>query len=304
MTFDHYVEIFWLNWLRAPLWFTATVIFCYGAIVGSFLNVCIFRIPLGRSPLKGRSICPRSGQPIPWYDNIPILSYLILRGRGRVSKEPISPQYPLVEAGVAVWFLVTFLLFRFAVPSPYLLLNLWLLGSVLVVQAGIDIQTREIELKSIFWSLLIVWGLALLIPSTQNEHLGVFEPIAWADAVSRSVSGACIAAGVVLLTSGLVSLIVGEDSIGLGDGLVLALIGAVLGWKAATFIFFGGFALAILYVACRPSLRQQLFKHFQEESASTTAEGPTTPVRKALPFVPFLGLGTLLWVVCAPLLKF
>ena len=69
----------------------------FGLIFGSFLNVCIYRIPQGKSIVWPRSFCPKCGKTIAWYDNIPVLSFLILGGKGRCCKEPISWQYPVVE---------------------------------------------------------------------------------------------------------------------------------------------------------------------------------------------------------------
>ena len=88
-----------------------------GLVIGSFLNVCIYRIPIGKSVVSPRSACPHCGTAIPFYDNIPVLSFLLLRGRCRVCSVPISPQYPCVELLTGAAFLVCALRWHFAPPT-------------------------------------------------------------------------------------------------------------------------------------------------------------------------------------------
>ncbi|HEY1744083.1 MAG TPA: prepilin peptidase, partial [Granulicella sp.] len=79
--------------------------FLLGLIFGSFLNVCIARLPEGKSVVHPRSRCPQCGAAIRWYDNVPVISWLLLRGRCRDCKEAIALHYPLVEIGVGLWFM-------------------------------------------------------------------------------------------------------------------------------------------------------------------------------------------------------
>src|SRR3990172_6105059 len=86
---------------------TATLAGLFGALIGSFLNVCILRLPNDESVVRPRSRCPRCGAAITWYDNIPVLSWLALRGRCRGCREPISVQYPLIEMATGlIWALM------------------------------------------------------------------------------------------------------------------------------------------------------------------------------------------------------
>lgn len=87
----------------------AALALLFGLVVGSFLNVCIYRIPLGISVAKGRSFCPACGEKIAWYDNVPLLSFFVLRGRCRRCGDRISPRYPAVEAANALLWLLCYL---------------------------------------------------------------------------------------------------------------------------------------------------------------------------------------------------
>ncbi|HWY27442.1 MAG TPA: prepilin peptidase, partial [Candidatus Angelobacter sp.] len=89
----------------------AIIVFLFGLIIGSFLNVCILRIPGGKSIVLPSSACPKCGAPIRPYDNIPVLSWLMLRGKCRACKTPISPMYPVVELLTGLLFLACFYAF-------------------------------------------------------------------------------------------------------------------------------------------------------------------------------------------------
>ncbi|HEY6839450.1 MAG TPA: prepilin peptidase, partial [Geobacteraceae bacterium] len=110
--------------------------FIFGAVIGSFLNVCIYRLPRNESIAFPASHCPGCGATIPWYDNIPIAGYLILRGRCRSCRERISLQYPLVEALNGLLTLLLFL--KFGLKPTFLIL--FLLSSALVVITFIDLE--------------------------------------------------------------------------------------------------------------------------------------------------------------------
>ena len=83
--------------ILVPLWFVLTVAGAYGLVFGSFLNVVVYRLPRGMSLVRPRSHCPACGALVRWYDNVPMLSYVVLLGRCRACRKPISPRYPLVE---------------------------------------------------------------------------------------------------------------------------------------------------------------------------------------------------------------
>lgn len=115
----------------------AALALLFGLVVGSFLNVCIYRIPLGISVAKGRSFCPACGEKIAWYDNVPLLSFLVLRGRCRRCGDRISPRYPAVEAANALLWLLCYLSHGYSAKTLLLCLAL----SALLVAAMIDRDT-------------------------------------------------------------------------------------------------------------------------------------------------------------------
>src|SRR5215831_11920122 len=118
--------------------FEATLVGLLGLIIGSFLNVCIYRLPRGLSPVKPRSGCTTCGHMLAWYENVPIVSYFVLRGRCRKCGESISLMYPIIEAITGAMFLAGYLLY-----GPGLLLAVRLLfGCAMIVLFVIDLQHR------------------------------------------------------------------------------------------------------------------------------------------------------------------
>ncbi len=152
-----------------PSWLLYLLSFIWGTIWGSFYNVCIYRIPNGISIISPPSHCPRCGHKLRWYDNIPIISYILLRGRCRYCGAPISPRYPLIEAATGLISVLTFA--KMGLTLHYLIYFFYF-GCLLVVSA-IDWDTFTIP-DSISLSLiaagliLVVFG---LIPVTLTEGL-------------------------------------------------------------------------------------------------------------------------------------
>lgn len=142
----------------------------FGACIGSFLNVCIYRLPKNESIIAPRSFCRNCKTPIKWYDNIPVLSYIFLGGRCRNCKVRISIRYPLVELITATLFLALYLKFGFSIE----LLKYCFLFSLLIVASFIDIDYHAIPVHLCF--LGIVFGLALSIwSSLQFLKTGGFD---------------------------------------------------------------------------------------------------------------------------------
>src|SRR3989338_8508959 len=119
---------------------TFMLIFLFGLAIGSFLNVCIYRMPKNESIVSPGSRCISCKKPIPWYDNIPLLSYVLLRGRCRSCRAKISPRYFFVELISALCFLILFMHFRF----DYIFWIYSLLASGLIVIAFIDLEFQVI----------------------------------------------------------------------------------------------------------------------------------------------------------------
>lgn len=198
-------------------------VLCFGAALGSFLNVCIYRLPRGRSVVSPRSQCPHCEKMIPWYDNIPILSYLLLGGKCRFCRGSISWRYPLVEALSA---LVLVLLWeRFAFSLAFLVYAA--LTASLLVATFVDfdhyIIPDVITLPGIIIGLalsLLVWAL----PPVEGRGLFIrsFPP---------SLFGLAMGSGLLLAVGFLSLLIFKKEGMGGGDVKLLGMIGAFLGWK-------------------------------------------------------------------------
>ena len=190
--------------------FTSVVGFL-GLFVGSFLNVCIYRLPLGRTVLWGRSYCPSCDRQVRSWENIPVVSWIALRGRCAGCKASISIQYPVIELLVALLFAGAGWLY-----GPTLLLVARLVFTcAMVVLFVIDLQHRI--LPNVITVPGIVVGLAfslVLPPGLRDALIGA------------------VACSLILFAMGeLVSRVLGKDALGFGDVKMTAMMGAFLGWK-------------------------------------------------------------------------
>ncbi len=202
-------------------------IFILGSIIGSFLNVYIYRMPRNESIVSPGSKCVSCKKPIPWYDNIPFLSYIFLRSRCRFCKQKISFRYFAVELVSATAFLFLFMHFGFSH-------RFWiysLLTFSLIVVTFIDLEFQiipdSISIGGIFLGIMA----SAFMPSLHNAN-------AWKGSLLISVSGALTGAGLIYLTGILGKLAFKKESMGGGDVKLMAMLGAFLGWKMAILIFF------------------------------------------------------------------
>ena len=192
--------------------------FCFGAIVGSFLNVVILRLPEeGRSIVLPASHCPQCKNLLHWYDNIPILSYLFLLGRCRTCKKKISIQYPLVELSMGLLSLG--LMSRFGLGMDFA--AYFLFCAALLVIIWIDFYHQIIP-DSISLPGIITGFLFALVSPT----------IAWQD----SLIGLLVGGGLLYLIAWGYFLLRRQEGMGGGDIKLLAMLGAFLGWQALPFI--------------------------------------------------------------------
>lgn len=184
----------------------------FGLMVGSFLNVCIARLPTGESIVSPPSTCPKCGRLINWRDNIPVVSYLILGGKCRACSLPISVRYPLVEATTAVLFMLQ----AMAEPAPGVhLASRLVLTALLVALAVTDFETFRLPNPLTFGGLAA--GLVFALFTTPG--------------ITDAVIGAALGAGILLLIRWGWLRATGKDAMGLGDVKMLAMIGAFLGWQ-------------------------------------------------------------------------
>lgn len=196
------------------VWIT---IFFLGASLGSFLNVCIARWPAEESVVRPRSRCPKCGHEIVWYDNIPIISWLVLRARCRGCGAPISAQYPAIELTVGLmwvfsvyWFGLGFTAVRVAIAATILL------GVVMT-----DLKHYVIP-DGFTVSGFLIGVLAPLVAAFIGEQGPFVGP--W-----EAVIGACTGAGLIAIVGWLGEVALGKEAMGQGDVTLMAMIGAMVG---------------------------------------------------------------------------
>lgn len=202
-------------------------VFIFGSIVGSFLNVCIYRLPKSRSVVFPGSHCPNCTAAIRWYDNIPILSYLFLGGRARCCKAKISFRYFIVEILTASVFFMLFSAFGLA-PKFFAYA---IMVSGLIVATFVDFEIQEIPDEVSVGLLFVGLGFAIAFPSALNEttRLGSFL---------SSFLGILAGGGMIYAMGILGEFAFKREAMGGGDVKLLAMIGAFVGWKLAVLTFF------------------------------------------------------------------
>jgi leader peptidase (prepilin peptidase) / N-methyltransferase len=218
---------------------TDLLVFIFGSIVGSFLNVVIHRLPLEESVVFPASHCPQCKKPIAWYDNIPLFSFLILGGRCRSCRQPIAFRYFLVELLTALFFLVFYRVFGFGIGF----FMACALVSGLIAATFIDIQHRIIPDEISLGGIVV----GVLFNCAAGMHL---RPFSFSfGPVVNSLAGAFVGGGIIWFTGFAFDVVYfkllkkppiqGEtESMGGGDVKLLAMIGAFLGWKCALITFF------------------------------------------------------------------
>lgn len=197
----------------------------YGLVIGSFLNVCIYRMPEGKTVVTERSHCMKCGYQLSWYDMIPVVSWLALRGRCRKCKARISAQYPLIEAANGILYVAVFLVCGVTWTSVIYCL----LGSALIVLSVIDFRTYEIPFGiNVFILVLGLIHMVLDIHNWSNYVIGLL-------AVS-------VPLGIILLVSK-------GRAIGGGDVKLMAAAGLLLGWeKILLALIIGCIAGSVLHI--------------------------------------------------------
>jgi len=222
------------------MWPLVAVAAVFGLMIGSFLNVCIARIPEGESIVSPGSRCPRCRTPIRWYDNLPVLSYLVLGGKCRSCREPISARYPAVELITAI----AFALQAFHVGDDFVLLASRLIfTAILIVLFGTDYDVQRLP------NVLTLPGLVI------GLAFSAVQPPGLRDAVIGALLGAGILQGIRLVWYALR----GVEGMGFGDVKMLAMIGAFLGWRnVIVVLFFSSLAGAIVGVALTVTGRQAM----------------------------------------------
>jgi leader peptidase (prepilin peptidase)/N-methyltransferase len=233
----------------------------FGAVIGSFLNVCIYRIPKGRSIVWPGSACGSCGHMLAWFENIPIVSYFVLRGRCRACRAAISLRYPFVEFLTAVMFAGAWWFYG---PSVLLVSRL-LFGCGLIVLFAIDLEYQL--LPNVITIPGIVAGFAFSFLTAPG----------WFD----SAIGIVVGGGVLWAVAEGYYLVRHEEGLGMGDVKMLAMIGAFVGWKltlmALMMASFAGSIVGVIFIVSRRG-----------------------GLKYALPFGTFLALGAALAATVGP----
>jgi leader peptidase (prepilin peptidase)/N-methyltransferase len=223
--------------------FLEAAIFAYGLCFGSFLNVCIYRLPRGQSVVKPRSACPHCGDPIPLYHNLPVLSWLILRGKCRACKQPISPRYLVIEMLTGLLFLSCFLHFGLTLAA----LKCAVLGFLLLGLIFTDAETKLLPDAMTLPGLALGIAFSLVVPVddlasrimpglVSSAMRGAISWRLWS--LSDSLLGAAVGASFLYGAAAIYLRARGVEGMGFGDVKLMALIGAFLGTKLTVLTIF------------------------------------------------------------------
>lgn len=209
-----------------------------GACLGSFANVCIYRLPKTKQIISGRSFCPKCKKKINWYDNLPIISFLFLSGKCRKCKKVIPLRYLIVELITGISFLLIYLNFE----DLYAIIFLSILSLILIMILFIDLENFIIPDSLNF----IIMGLALLKNFLPNFGTSLIHEI------NQSIIGGMVGYLSIWLIIYLYKTFKKIDGMGFGDAKLMAGIGLLFGWQSIPFILFVSSILGLIFVV--PSL--------------------------------------------------
>lgn len=226
-----------------PTWLVLLTITLVGLCIGSFLNVCAYRLPVGESVVHPRSRCTSCGRMLTWFDNLPVVSWVVLGGRCRTCRKPVSWMYPAVEISTALVFVVTYLTYGLTLLS----LVRVIFGCALIVLFVTDLQHKI--LPNVITLPGIVIGLVC----------SVFLPPGWVS----SLIGILVGGGVLFAIAEVYYRVRGQEGLGMGDVKLLAMIGAFLGWKLVLLTlvfasFTGSLAGGVLIASGRGGMKYAL----------------------------------------------
>jgi len=258
--------------------------FVFGAIVGSFLNVCIYRIPEEKSVVTPGSHCS-CGKPIAWYDNIPIVSWILLRGRARCCGRPFSIRYPFIELLTGVLFLICWWSF-----SPLVAFCGMFFCALLICATFIDFDHMIIPDRFTIGGAVAGVVLSILVPALHGFDSGVLL-LDNLRAGLASIVGLLIGSAVVLWIALLAEIVLRKEAMGFGDVKFLGAIGAFTGWQGALFAIFGGAVIGTIGLLIVAIFRP-LFRVKKPEGAEGEED---IAIGSMIPFGPMLAIGGLLY---------
>jgi leader peptidase (prepilin peptidase)/N-methyltransferase len=221
----------------------ASLIFFAGLAFGSFLNVCIHRLPLGRSVVTPRSACPTCKEPIAFYDNIPVLSWLILGGRCRHCKSKISPRYVLIELLTGVLFLACYWYFGLTLATLKFCAFAFLLLGLIFTDAETKLLPDKLTLPGL--ALGVIFSVLVPVNDLASQFLPGVVSLPFSGDVSLrvlslldSLLGAALGASFIYGAGAIYLRWRGTEGMGFGDVKLMAMVGAFLGMKLTIFTIF------------------------------------------------------------------
>jgi leader peptidase (prepilin peptidase) / N-methyltransferase len=283
-------------------------VFLFGACIGSFLNVCIYRLPIGKSIVTPPSACPSCGEHIRWFDNIPLVSYLLLRGRCRNCRATFSVRYFFVELFTAMLFLAIW-----GKAAGWLAPIYWLFTGGLIVATFIDLTHYIIPDEITIGGVVVGLVASAVCPGLHGEAffiLGAFQ----------SLLGMLVGSALIMWIAVFGEKVFKKEAMGFGDVKLMGMIGAFLGWKAAVFILMVSSvigAVAGLLMVMRSRGRRQavggmkgllLFwrreTHLEAEYLGLddwrlSEETDLRAMGSSIPYGPYLAVGAVLWLFVA-----
>jgi len=242
-------------------------------ILGSFANVCIYRLPLNKQIVTGRSFCPKCKKKINWYDNIPLISFILLEGKCRKCKKEISIKYLLVELISGISFVFIFLNYNNYLEIAFL----QVLVIIFLIIFFIDLKHFIIP-DSLNFSLIILAISKNFIPNFESN----FESNFTYD-LNQSIVGGILGYFVIWIIIFLYKKIKNLDAMGLGDAKLMAGIGLLFGWKSIPFVLFVSAIIGLISVI--PSLINK-----------------TKNLRTEIPFGPYIIVSTIIYYFCGNLI--
>lgn len=246
--------------------------FAMGAVLGSFLNVCILRWPRERSIVRPRSRCPSCGNQLAWFENIPIVSWLFLKGKCRCCDESISVQYPLIELTVAIGWVVAVNAFG----PTFTAIRVAMFGTILLGVAITDLREYLIPDGFTLTGLVVVLVTAAIgfVRADASPFASPYD----------AIIGACAGAGMIAIIGWIGEIAMGKEAMGLGDVTLMAFVGAALGpQRAIVTVFLGavlGMVAWVMIIAPLTWVRRSPARGAQTELALGSAA-------VVMPLVPF-----------------
>ena len=253
--------------------------FGLGASIASFLNVVAWRVPRGESIVRPPSHCPKCNAPIRWWQNIPILSYLALRGKCANCREPISPRYPIVETIGGILFFAVAWTFM---PLVSEVIFLWIWCSLMLVGSVIDFDHKLLP------DFVTVGGMVLgiakaLADSALMLAYGVDRVAAWLMPIAWSVSGLVFGFGLLWLVRFVGSKAFGREAMGMGDVFLMGAVGALFGPIAVVFTLIVSSVLGSVAGLSLVALAKTKFGRFLE-----------------IPYGPYICAACVVWIFFGP----